>query len=131
MDAVANYPQHAKAEPLFPRRPRRLGSRSALLSLLGVFGVLAFILSATSPDDDDIQQEFSQTSRAKQCVLANYKALSNIRAFRICAVRSVLAPPMPQFASYYVTSLVAVPDAIKAEVYRSRTGDRSPPTKSS
>jgi hypothetical protein len=131
VDAVANYPQHAKAEPLFPRRPRRLGSRSALLSLLGVFGVLAFILSATSPDDDDIQQEFSQTSRAKQCVLANYKALSNIRAFRICAVRSVLAPPMPQFASYYVTSLVAVPDAIKAEVYRSRTGDRSPPTKSS
>ena len=131
MDAVANYPQHAKAEPLFPRRARRLGSRSALLSLLGVFGVLAFILSATSPDDDDIQQEFSQTSRAKQCVLANYKALSNIRAFRICAVRSVLAPPMPQFASYYVTSLVAVPDAIKAEVYRSRTGDRSPPTKSS
>jgi hypothetical protein len=39
---------------------------------------------------------------------------------------------MPQFASYYVTSLVAVPDdEIKAEVYGSRTGDRSPPTKSS
>jgi len=133
VDAVANYPQHAiKSEPLFPRRPRRLGHHSALLSLLGVFGVLAFILSATSPDDDDIQQEFSQTSRTKQCVLANYKALSNIRAFRICAVRSVLAPPMPQFASYYVTSLVAVPDdEIKAEVYGSRTGDRSPPTKSS
>ena len=133
MDAVANYPQHAiKGEPLFPRRPPRLSHHSALLSLLGVFGVLAFILSATSPDDDDIQQEFSQTSRTKQCVLANYKALSNIRAFRICAVRFVLASPMPQFASYYVTSLVAVPDdEIKAEVYGSRTGDRSPPNKSS
>jgi hypothetical protein len=133
MDAVANYPQRAiKAEPLFSRRPRRLRHRRALLGLLGAFGVLAFIFSAISATDDDIQQEFVHGSKSKQCVRANYKAVSNLRTFRICTVRSALAPPTSQFASYYVTARVSVPDGeIKGRVCSSRTGDRSPPAKSS
>ena len=100
MDDAANYPQRAiNAEPLLPRRPCRLGHRFVLLGLLGALGAFAFIFSAISPDDDDIQQEFFQSSKSRQCFLANYKTVSSW-TFRICTVRSVLAPPTPQFASF-------------------------------
>jgi hypothetical protein len=133
MDAVANYPQRAvKAERLFPRRPCRFRHRCVLLGLLGALGALALIFSATSPDDDDLQQEFFVSSKSKQCVLGNYKAVSNLRTFRICTVLSAPAPPAPQFASYCVTARSSVPDdEIEGRVCSSRTGDRSPPAKSS
>jgi hypothetical protein len=123
MDALANYPRRVlKTDPLFARR--------ALLSLLAALGVLAFIFSAISPVDDDIQQEFFQHSKSKQCVLTDYKAVSNFRTFRICTVHSALAPPTPQFASYDVTARVSIPgDDIKSSRVCSRTGDRSPPSK--
>lgn len=131
MDAVANTRRVVKAEPLFARRPRRLGRQYALLRLLAALGVLAFIFSAISPVDDDIQQEFFQRSKSKQCVLANYNAVSNLRTFRVRIVHSALAPPTPQFASYDVTARVSVPgDEIKGRVCSSGTSDRSPPTKS-
>jgi hypothetical protein len=133
MDAAANYPQRAiKAEPLLPRRPCRIGHRRALLGLLGAIGVLAFVFSAACPGDDDIQQEFFQSSKSRHCFLANYKTVSSLRTFRICTVRSALAPPTQQLASFYVTARVSVPDdEIKVRVCSSSTGDRSPPTKSS
>jgi hypothetical protein len=129
MDAVDNYPQRTtNAEPLLARRSRRLGCRYPLLCALAAFGSLAFIFSAISPDDDDIQQESLQSSKY---VLANYKAVPNLRTLRICTVRSALAPPTSQFVSYYVTARISVPgDEIKSRVFNSRTGDRSPPTKS-
>jgi hypothetical protein len=109
MDALANYPRRVlKTDPLFGRR--------ALVSLLAALGVLAFIFSAISPIDDGIQQEFFQRSKSKQCVLIDYKAVSNFRTFRICTVHSALAPPTPQFASYDVTARVSVPgDDIKGQ----------------
>jgi|SRR5450755_3837861 hypothetical protein len=131
MDVVANFLQRGiKVGRLFPRRPRR--HHDVLLSLLATLGVLAFVLSATSPADDDIQQEFCQSSKSKQCVLADHKALSNPQPFPICTGRSPLASPTPQFASYYVTAFLAGPgDESKARVCSCRTGDRSPPIKSS
>jgi hypothetical protein len=102
MGTAVNYAQRPIKAEQFLRRPRRRGYHRALLVLFVAFGALAFIFSAISPDDDDIQQ-----------------------------VRSALAPPTPQFASFYVTARVSVPDdEIKARVCSSRTGDRSPPTKS-
>jgi hypothetical protein len=132
MDSVANYPQRAiRAEPIAHHCPHRLGRYNSPLNLLIAFGVLAFILSATSPHDDDIQQDCCRSRKSKPCVLANYKTVSNLRTFRICTVRSMLAPPLPLFASY-VTAYVSVPeDEIKGIVCSSMTGDRSPPTKSS
>jgi hypothetical protein len=132
MDGVANPRRVVKAEPFFARRPRRFGRQYALLSLLAAVGVLAFIFSAISTVDDDIQQEFFfQRSKSEQCVLANYNAVSNLRTFRVRTVHSALAPPTPQFASYDVTARVSVPgDEIKGRVCSGRTGDRSPPTKS-
>jgi hypothetical protein len=133
MDAAANCPQRGiKAEPWVPRRPRRRSRHYALLSTLAAFGLIAFIFSAISPDDDNLQQEFFQSSKSRHCFLANYKTVSSLRTFRICTVRSALAPPTQQLASFYVTARVSVPDdEIKVRVCSSSTGDRSPPTKSS
>jgi hypothetical protein len=104
MDALAYCPQRAiKGEPLLRRPPCRLGHRCVLLGLLGALGALAFIFSAISPDDDDIQQ-----------------------------VRYALAPPTLQIASFYVTARVSVPDdEIKSRVCSSRAGNRSPPSRPS
>lgn len=131
MVVMANYSQRAiNAELLCVPGPRRLGRYFALLRLLGAFGVLAFIFSASSPGDDDIQRECFLSSKSKQCVRVNYKAVSNSRTFRICSIRSALASPTPQNASYDVTARVCVTDdQIKNGVCSRRTGDRSPPAK--
>jgi len=132
MGTAVNYARPAIKAEQFLRRPRRCGYHRALLGSLAAFGVLAFIFSAASPGDDELQQEFFLSSKSKQCILANYKAVSNLRAFRIFTVPTALAPPTPQFARYYVTARLSVRDnEIKAKVCSSRTGDRSPPTKSS
>src|SRR3984893_17414694 len=89
MGAAAKCPQRGiKPEPLVPRRPRRRSRHYALLSTLAAFGLIAFIFSAISPDDDNSQQEFFQSSKSKQCLLANYKALSNPQTFRMGIVPS-------------------------------------------
>lgn len=132
MNKAANCAQGAiEAEMSFPGYPRGSDHRHVLLSLLIAFGVLAFIFSSTSPGDDDIQQEFCKTSKSKQCAFANYKAVSNLRIFRIRAVFSTLAPPTPQFPSHFGIARVSVPgNEIKDTPCSSRTGDRSPPTPS-
>jgi len=132
MDAAANCAQRAiKAKPLIRSCPRHPGYGYALLHLLAAFGVLAFIFSAVSPADDDIQQEFFKTSKSKQCVFAHYKnAVSNLRVFRIRAVYCALNPPRPQFPSRFVKARVPG-DKINNRVCSGNTGDRSPPTVSS
>jgi hypothetical protein len=133
MDSAANRGQRAsKAEPWFSRCPPLSGHRSTLLALLAAFGALAFVFSAISPTDDDIQQEFFRTSKSTQCAFASHRAVSNLRLFQIRAVFSVPALPTPQFPSHFATTRVSVPeDEIKGRVCSSRTGDRSPPTASS
>ncbi len=133
MDSVANYPLRGiGAGPVVHHRAHRFRRYYSLLSLLTALGVLAFIFSATSPEDDAIQQDCCRNSKSKQCALANYKTLSNLRTFRICTVRSALTPPTQQFASYVTASVFFVPaDEIKGIFCSSKTGDRSPPTKSS
>jgi hypothetical protein len=132
MDAVANYPQHEMKSEELQRRPSRHGHCGAFLHLLAAFGILAFIFSAASPYDDDIQQESCQTSNSTQCVLANYKTVSNLGASRICTVHSAHASSTPAVASDCVTGGVSVPDdEIKDRVCRSAPGDRSPPIESS
>jgi hypothetical protein len=133
MIAAANCaPRAIEAEPLFPRYSHRSGHRYALLSWLAAFGILAFIFSATSPGDDDIQQEFFKTSRSRHCAFATYNAVSSLPTFRIPTVCSALAPPTPQFPSHFAMARVSITgDAILARVRTSKTGDRSPPAVSS
>ena len=131
MDSAANRGQRAsKAEPWFSRCPPRSGYHSTLLALLAAFGALAFVLSAISPTDDEIQQEFFRTSKSTQFAFASHRAVSDLRLFQIRAVFSAPALPTPQFPSHFATARVSVPeDEIKDRVCR--TGDRSPPTASS
>ena len=126
MYAVAHDPRRVvNTEPLFAP------ARVALLCLLAALGVVAFIFSAISPLDDDSQQEFLHGSKPKLSVPAHYQALSNLRTFRIRSSPSALTPLTPQFASYDVTAGFFVRGhEIKGGVCSSRTGDRSPPSKS-
>jgi hypothetical protein len=110
------------------RQANHLFGRFVIGSCNGYDGLAPLLLAVIG----ELQQEFFLSSKSKQCILANYKAVSNLRAFRICTVPTALAPPTPQFARYYVTARLSVRDnEIKAKVCSSRTGDRSPPTKSS
>jgi hypothetical protein len=132
MDLVVYYPPQTMKAEEFQSRPRRHGHDRTYLRLLVVFGVLVFIFSATSPYDDDVQQEFCQTSKSKQCVLSNYKAVRNLGTFRICAAHYALASPTPQVASYDLTVRVSLTDdEIKDSVCSSASRDRSPPIKTS
>jgi hypothetical protein len=68
MNLVIKLGYIAVATPL--RRRRNSGSvRRVVFGLVGVLGVLAFIFSAVSPDDDEIQQEFAQGSKSRQDVV--------------------------------------------------------------
>jgi hypothetical protein len=133
MDSVTNYPQGGiKAGPVVHHRAHRLRLYYSLLSLLTALGVLAFIFSTISPEDDAIQQDCRLSSKSKQYALAKYKTVSDLRTFLICTVRSALAPPTQRYASYMTASVFFIPaDEIKGIVCSSKTGDRSPPRKSS
>jgi hypothetical protein len=132
MDLVVNYPPRAMKAEKLQRCPCRHGHHRTYLRFLAVFGVLAFIFSATSPYDDDIQQEFCQISKSKQCVLTNYKAVRNLGTSRICAAHYALASPTPQAASYDLIVCVSLTnDKIKDSVCSGASRDRSPPVKTS
>jgi len=131
MDAQPSYRQCAVTAGVFSSRQRRRLWYTRL-GLIGAFGVLAFIFSAISPDDDDIQQESFQSNKSKQFVLANYKAPSDIRGFRISTLRSALPRRRQLLANSQLLAriLISRPE-IDGTIFCSRTGDRSPPTKSS
>ena len=132
MDALPSYRQCAIAALPFSRRRHRLGHHCACLGLIGVLGVLAFLFSAVSPGDDDIQQEFFQGNKAKQFVLATYRSAPNVRGFRINRVPSALLPPRPlSTRCNVIRRVLSVDEKILGTIVSSRTGDRSPPSKSS
>jgi hypothetical protein len=133
MDAEANYHRRTiKAAPMLLWALRRLGRSSTPLIFLAAFGVLAFIFSATVPDDDDIQQECLQSSKSKQCFLVNHKTATDFPTPRIYAGGSVHASLTPQLASYHQTGLLGLArDHVKDRVCACRMGDRSPPTQPS
>jgi hypothetical protein len=128
MGAAAHYPRAIKAEQFLFRPHRRY--LCALLSLLAVLGALAFVFSAISPIDDETQQEFFQSSKSKQFVLVEYKAVSNLRTFPAHTVHGGLASSKPQFPAHKSAVCVLVPgDEINTGVCSSRSRDRSPPAK--
>src|SRR6267143_6865977 len=76
---------HSGALRFQPHRDRKLSAadalerndikrKAAIFGLVGVLGVLAFIFSALSAEDDEIQQEFAQGSKTRQCVVRNWKS---------------------------------------------------------
>jgi hypothetical protein len=111
--------------------PRRAMRCCLLLGLLGAIGVLAFLFSAISPDDDDIQQEIVQGDKTKQRALANYKPTREGRALsRSTVLPALLAQLHPTIRRAEVGRVVTVEEKILGTIVSSRTGDRSPPSKS-
>jgi hypothetical protein len=130
MDTQPSDRQCAATAPVLScRQGRRY--YCARWGLIGVFGVLAFLFSAVSPDDDDIQQEFVQANRSKQFVLATYRSAPNVRGFRIAPLRCALAPPRPLSACCHVIGRISTDyKEINGAVFSRSVGPRSPPSES-
>ncbi len=102
------------------------------LGLIGAIGLLAFLFSAVSPDDDNIQQESVQGNKQKQLVLANYKATRAVDTFGTSTVPPApVTQPRPTIRRAVVGRVLSVDESILGTIVSSRIGDRSPPSKSS
>jgi hypothetical protein len=129
MGAQPSYWQCAVTTVVLSCRRRRRHCYTRLV-LIGAFGVLAFIFSAISPEDDDIQQEFIQGNEQKYSAVADYKAGHPIRIFGRHIMRPLLLlRSLPKCARADILSLQH--DNIEATTFSSRTGDRSPPSQAS
>lgn len=134
MDPIGNVRHSQKAAWLRWQLPYavRRSYRCVLFGLLGTLGVLAFFFSAVSPYDDDVQQEIVQGQKSKQCVVANWKAASEVHTFGTNKDRSALLPQRLLIVCCGVVRHALVPDEeIHRTIFSSSTGDRSPPSRSS
>jgi hypothetical protein len=136
MDQIGDVRHPAKAAWL-PSRLQlpytmRPNGGSQLFGFLITFGLLAFFFSIVSPHDDDVQQEFVQGQKSKQCVVANWKAARAVHTFGTNKVRSALLPQRLLIFCCGVVRHALVPDTeILRTIFSSGTGDRSPPSRSS
>src|ERR1700681_4523672 len=96
MNLVIKFDHSAVATPR-RERPNFGSTRCAVFGLVGVLGVLAFIFSAVSPDDDEIQQEFAQSSKTRECVVRNWKSLPTVRVTLVNLVHCVIVPRRQPF----------------------------------
>jgi hypothetical protein len=63
---------------VLPHRTRRGGNGRHSLLRLAAAGVLAFLFSAASPDDDLIQQEFVRTRKSAQSSVLTWKVVHSL-----------------------------------------------------
>jgi hypothetical protein len=111
---------------VLPHRARRGWNARHSLLCLAAAGVLAFLFSAASPDDDLIQQEFVQTRKSVQSSVLSWKVvhsfavadqpLSVIRLSSSVAVRDMWIGAVDD-------SSASLPPMLSA----SPTGERPPP----
>jgi hypothetical protein len=135
MDPIGNV-RHSEKAAWPPSRfqlPYAIrGHGCVLFGLLTTLGLLAFFFSVVSPYDDDVQQEFVQGKKPKQCVVLNCKAARAVRTLVTNKVRSALPPQGLLIISCGVVRHTLVPDEeILRAIACSGTGDRSPPSRSS
>jgi hypothetical protein len=118
-----------------PRRRRTFNGRAVLglVSLVSVLGVLAFIFSAVSPGDDDIQQEFALRSESGRSLVQHCKTIASTSITLVDPVHcgELVAGTLASF-HYTVIQRLRMPGfKIRTMVFRTRVGDRSPPIRSS
>ena len=133
MDLLLNIPDF-KAHGRSPRAPRR-HSRSSrrrvgLFGLLAAIGFLAFMFSAVSPYDDDVQQEFVQSNKPKQLLVANHKASRDARTFGVHRVPPAILQQMVLDIDFAAIQHDASAHAAILRTSASNASrDRSPPAK--
>ena len=121
--------------PELSRRTLRSGSRCSrrrvgLFGLLAAVGFLAFMFSAVSPYDDDVQQEFVQSNKPKQLLVANHKASRDARTFGVHRVPPAIFEQLSFGIDFAATQHDAsARAAILPSSASNRFRDRSPPAK--
>lgn len=131
MKLVIKFGHSAVATPL--RERRNSGSmRCAAFGLVGVLGALAFIFSAVSPDDDEIQQEFAQGSKTRQDVVRNWKSIPSVRVTLANLVHCAIVPRrLPPVRCSAIERVLICDVENAATALPNRTCGRSPPARSS
>lgn len=128
MNLVIKHDHNASAAT--PLRAFHRSNRYAAFGLVGVLGVLAFLFSAVSPDDDDIQQDFVQGNRKAECVVQSRKSTPSIRGARVNPVHYALIPGSVSSICYPAIERVHLLNVkIGTAIFHHRTTARSPPTK--
>ena len=106
--------------------------RFAVFGLIGVLGVLAFVFSAVSPDDDEIQQESFQGNKKREYVVQHWKSILSIRGTLITPVHCAILPgTFSSFGCSEIRRISASDVKPRVMVFCSRIGGRSPPTRAS
>jgi hypothetical protein len=133
MDPIGDVHTPLKAAWLRRQLPYAILSHGCVLfGLLTALGLLAFFFSVVSPYDDDVQQEFVQGKKPKQCVVLNRKADCAVHTLGTNKVRSAVLPQRLLIICSGVVRHALVPDEeILKTISSSGTGDRSPPSRSS
>jgi hypothetical protein len=110
----------------------RKGSSSdhlVVFGLIGLLGVLAFVFSAVSPDDDEFQQGFVHGNKKRECVVQNWKSIPSVRGTLFNPVHFAVAPRrLPTFGCSAIVVAPVSHIAVRATVFGRRTDGRSPPT---
>jgi hypothetical protein len=135
MNLVIKFDHTAVATPR-QERPNSGSTRCAVFGLIGVLGVLAFIFSAVSPDDDEILQEFTQGSKTRRCVVRNWKSIPSVRVTPVNLVHCAIVPRRLPFVRCSAIERVLICDftcdfETAATAFPKRTCGRSPPDRSS
>jgi hypothetical protein len=112
-------------------RPRNHHIRC--LGLIGVVGLLAFVFSAISPEDDDIQQEAIEVHQPKQTFFVEFKAPPSIRGSRRASTTSLVIFFTRRFFARPLPTARAIVggEELHSGTFGSQTVDRSPPNKRS
>ena len=114
----------------FGLNSRFLRHRVGWFGLLATIGFLAFMFSAVSPYDDDVQQEFVQSNKPKQLLVANHKASRDARTFGVHRVPPVILQQLVLGIDFAASQHDA---SARAAVLRTPASnasrDRSPPAK--
>jgi hypothetical protein len=105
-------------------------TRSAVVRLIALVGVLAFVFSAVCPDDDELQQECGQSSKHAQCLVQSRKTVPRIHGPIVRPARLAIVPQSWSSFCCSAVARTAISDMkIGIRVFHSPVGDRSPPTK--
>src|ERR1700730_1344296 len=130
MDSIGDVRHPVNTAWLRRQLPYAILSRGCVLfGLLTTLGLLAFFLSVVSPYDDDVQQEYVQGKKPKQCVVVNCKSAGAVHTFGTNKVRLALLPRRLLIICCGVMQHALVPgEEILRTISNSGAGDRSPPS---
>lgn len=106
--------------------PSDVGKRRRLLvGVLAALGMLGFVFSVLTPDDDLVQQEFTQSQ--KSSLQSPSKAANSDLNGRVHAVYLDSAHALPDARSKVIEGVSPLPEKCAELIFSHSPGDRSPP----